>query len=90
RDRLAVLSIESFDDFVASIVVSIASGQTTLPRRDLHPPKYTNLHDTLPQLTTVVNRCDVFRSQIDPKPLCAKGLRLGQPLALLRIGFSEK
>ena len=38
------LSIEGSDGFVASTAASIATGQATLPRRDLHPLKHTNLH----------------------------------------------
>jgi hypothetical protein len=39
-----ILSIEGSDDFIASIAASIATGQATFPRRDLHPLKHTNIH----------------------------------------------
>jgi len=48
----ATLSIESSDDFIASIAASIASGQATLPRRDFHPLKHTSIHDARLQLLT--------------------------------------
>jgi hypothetical protein len=39
-----ILSIEGFGDFVASIAASMATGQATLPRQDLHLLKYTRIH----------------------------------------------
>ena len=41
---LLILSIEGSDGFVASSAASIATGQATLPRRDLHPLKHTRIH----------------------------------------------
>jgi len=38
------LSIEGSDGFVASPTASIATGQATFPRQDLHLLKYTNIH----------------------------------------------
>ena len=47
RDHQVILSIEGFDEFVASSAASIATGQATLPRRDFHPLEYTRLHGAL-------------------------------------------
>jgi hypothetical protein len=44
RDHQVILSIEGFDEFVASFAASIATGQATLPKRDFHPLKYTRIH----------------------------------------------
>jgi hypothetical protein len=42
-----ILSIEGSDGFVASPAASIATGQATFPRRDLHPLKHTDIHGAL-------------------------------------------
>ena len=48
RSRLATLSIESSDSFVASAVVSIATGwNEPAPGRDLHPLKSSAFHGAL-------------------------------------------
>src|SRR5215469_8508594 len=48
RSRLATLSIESSDRFVASAVVSIATGwNEPVPGRELHPLKSSAFHGAL-------------------------------------------
>ena len=48
RSRLATLSIESSDSFVASTVVSIATGwNEPVPGRELHPLKSSAFHGAL-------------------------------------------
>ena len=48
RSRLATLSIESSDSFVASAAVSIATGWSEpVPGRDLHPLKSSAFHGAL-------------------------------------------
>src|SRR5262244_1978912 len=48
RNRLATLSIESSDSFVASAAVSIATGwNEPVPGRELHPLKSSAFHGAL-------------------------------------------
>src|SRR5262249_16717732 len=48
RSRLATLSIESSDSFVASAIVSIATGWSeAVPGRELHPLKPSAFHGAL-------------------------------------------
>ena len=48
RSRLATLSIESSDSFVASTIVSIATGWSEpVPGRELHPLKSSTFHGAL-------------------------------------------
>ena len=55
RSRLATLSIESSDSFVASAAVSIATGWSEpVPGRELHPLKSSAFHGALYQQLIVV------------------------------------
>ena len=42
--HLVTRCLEGSDKFVSSLIASIATGQATLPRRDLHPLKLSCLH----------------------------------------------
>ena len=64
RSRLATLSIESSDSFVASTAVSIATGwNEPVPGRELHPLKSSAFHGALfRQLTTTRSGIECQRS----------------------------
>src|SRR5215467_13111164 len=75
RSRLATLSIESSDSFVASAIVSIATGWSEpVPGRELHPLKPSAFHGAL------------FRQLMD-LPLCFPVASAGYhgPLAVIQI-----
>jgi len=76
--RLATLSIESSDSFVASAAVSIATGWSEpVPGRELHPLKSSAFHGALLQQlwvsaganlstsTNSTNRCDAICSVVE-------------------------
>src|SRR5215467_11912578 len=62
RNRLAILSIESSDSFLASAAVSIATGWSELvPGRELHPLKSSAFSRRTIAVGTPVARCPPHR-----------------------------
>src|SRR5215470_192833 len=61
RSRLATLSIESSDSFVASAAVSIATGwNEPVPGRELHPLKSSAFHGALCRQSTEIDTTDLL------------------------------